>query len=74
MSVVALGVLTQSTCYSLRELPAPASIEQLFYTPHVMRVEYREEPCRTALNKVSGMPFRWSLNPYMGCVHQCTFC
>jgi DNA repair photolyase len=20
------------------------------------------------------MPFRWSLNPYMGCVHQCTFC
>jgi DNA repair photolyase len=39
-----------------------------------MRVEYREEPCRTALNKVTGMPFRWSLNPYMGCVHQCTFC
>jgi DNA repair photolyase len=40
----------------------------------VMRVEYREEPCRTALNRVKGMPFRWSLNPYMGCVHQCTFC
>ena len=20
------------------------------------------------------MPFAWSLNPYMGCVHQCTFC
>lgn len=39
-----------------------------------MRVEYREEPCRTALNKVSGMPFRWSLNPYMGCAHRCTFC
>jgi DNA repair photolyase len=39
-----------------------------------MRTEYREEPCRTALNKVNGMPFRWSLNPYMGCVHQCTFC
>jgi DNA repair photolyase len=39
-----------------------------------MRVEYREEPCRSAINKVSGMPFRWSLNPYMGCVHQCTFC
>lgn len=36
--------------------------------------EYREEPCRTALNRVAGMPFRWSLNPYMGCVHRCTFC
>jgi DNA repair photolyase len=37
-------------------------------------VEYREEPCRSALNRVKGMPFDWSLNPYMGCVHQCTFC
>src|SRR5687767_488447 len=36
--------------------------------------EYREEPCRTALNKVSGMHFRWSLNPYTGCAHRCTFC
>ena len=39
-----------------------------------MRVEYREEPCRSALNRVEGMPFSWSLNPYMGCVHRCTFC
>jgi DNA repair photolyase len=39
-----------------------------------MRVEYREEPCRTALNRVGNMPFKWSLNPYMGCAHRCTFC
>lgn len=38
------------------------------------RVEYREEPCRAALNRVKGMPFAWSLNPYMGCAHRCTFC
>jgi DNA repair photolyase len=37
-------------------------------------VEYREEPCRSALNRVKGMAFEWSLNPYMGCVHRCTFC
>jgi DNA repair photolyase len=37
-------------------------------------VEYREEPCRSALNPVKGMAFKWSLNPYMGCVHRCTFC
>jgi DNA repair photolyase len=37
-------------------------------------IEYREEPCRSALNRVRGMPFEWSLNPYMGCVHRCTFC
>jgi DNA repair photolyase len=39
-----------------------------------MSPEYREEPCRSALNRVKGMPFDWSLNPYMGCVHRCTFC
>ena len=39
-----------------------------------MRAEYRLEPCRVALNRVKGMSFRWSLNPYMGCAHQCTFC
>src|SRR5262245_12315838 len=37
-------------------------------------VVYREESCRTALNRVTGMPFAWSLNPYTGCVHRCTFC
>jgi DNA repair photolyase len=45
----------------------------MFYPPRV-RAEYRLEPCRTALNAVRGMPFRWSLNPYMGCAHRCTFC
>src|SRR6188768_2525028 len=45
----------------------------LFYTAGV-KVEYREERCRSALNRVRGMPFDWSLNPYMGCVHRCTFC
>jgi DNA repair photolyase len=39
-----------------------------------MGPEYREEPCRSALNRVKGMAFKWSLNPYMGCVHRCTFC
>jgi DNA repair photolyase len=45
----------------------------MFYT-RPMRVEYRIEPCKSALTQVRGMPFRWSLNPYMGCVHRCTFC
>jgi len=45
----------------------------MFYT-RAMRVEIHEQPCRSALNRVSGMPFRWSLNPYTGCVHRCTFC
>jgi DNA repair photolyase len=39
-----------------------------------MVAQYREEPCRSAMNRVTGMPFNWSLNPYMGCAHRCTFC
>jgi DNA repair photolyase len=39
-----------------------------------MRPSFRIEPCRTALNPVRGMMFNWSLNPYMGCAHRCTFC
>jgi DNA repair photolyase len=45
----------------------------MFYA-RAMRVEYRIEPCKSALNPVKGMGFKWSLNPYMGCVHRCTFC
>ena len=45
----------------------------MFYATGV-RVEYREEPCKSALNPVKGMGFKWSLNPYMGCVNRCTFC
>jgi DNA repair photolyase len=45
----------------------------MFYTG-ALRAEYREEPCKVALNRVKGMAFGWSLNPYMGCVHRCTFC
>jgi DNA repair photolyase len=39
-----------------------------------MRINYRIEPCKSALTQVRGMPFKWSLNPYMGCTHRCTFC
>jgi DNA repair photolyase len=45
----------------------------MFYISYV-RPEYRLEPCKSALNPVRGMPFRWSLNPYMGCAHRCTLC
>jgi len=38
------------------------------------RTAYLEQPCRSALNRVTGMDFDWSLNPYMGCAHRCAFC
>jgi DNA repair photolyase len=38
------------------------------------RANYREITCKSALNRVTGMAFRWSLNPYRGCVHGCHYC
>src|SRR3712207_2184342 len=38
------------------------------------RATYTEIVCKTALNRVHGMPFRWSLNPYRGCAHSCHYC
>jgi len=37
-------------------------------------VRYEETECRTALNRVYDMGFKWSLNPYRGCVHGCHYC
>ena len=40
----------------------------------VTRPQVTEVRCKSALNAVRGMPFKWSLNPYRGCEHACTYC
>ena len=35
---------------------------------------YQEIRCRSALNRVEGMPFRFTLNPYRGCTYGCHYC
>jgi DNA repair photolyase len=38
------------------------------------QARYLEVTCRSALNRVQGMPFEWTLNPYRGCTHGCHYC
>jgi DNA repair photolyase len=42
-------------------------------------VIFEEIECKSALNRLhlppgNRMPFRWTLNPYRGCQHACTYC
>lgn len=38
------------------------------------QVRFVESECKSALTRVQGMPFQWSLNPYRGCSHGCPYC
>src|SRR5690242_1789232 len=42
--------------------------------PRLADVRYEEIECKSALNPVKNMGFAWSLNPYTGCEHRCSFC
>ena len=45
-------------------------------TPEFRGIEFIEVECKTILNKVPGtyLPFNWTINPYRGCTHACSYC
>lgn len=46
-------------------------------TPEFAGMTFHEVMAKSALNRVPGasaMPFDWTVNPYRGCGHQCTYC
>ena len=62
-----------------RTLPGykePATV-RTFDAPEALDTRFYEVRAKSALNKVpnaSRMPFRWTINPYRGCTHACTWC
>jgi DNA repair photolyase len=62
-----------------RQLPGyrdPATV-RTFDAPEAMDVRFYEVRAKSALNRVpdaSRVPFRWTVNPYRGCTHACTYC
>ena len=54
----------------------PMAVERVrtFDTPEFRGMTFLEVESKTALNRVRGMPFPWSINPYRGCSHACSYC
>ena len=66
--------------------PSPTAAPQKVAGPNPVRlfratgrritpqVEWVEIQVKSVLNRVQGMPFKWSINPYRGCAHACVYC
>jgi len=54
-----------------------AAAVRTFDAPEALDTRFYEVRAKSVLNRVperSRMPFRWTINPYRGCTHACTWC
>src|SRR5262252_5162576 len=53
------------------------AVTRTFDTPAFRGMTFYEIQARSIINRVpdaSRMPFRWTINPYRGCSHSCSYC
>jgi DNA repair photolyase len=60
-------------------MPSDALFEiarRTFDTPEFRGIECIEVEAKSVINRVpgGGLPFDWTINPYRGCSHACTYC
>ncbi|WP_166996758.1 Rv2578c family radical SAM protein [Paramicrobacterium fandaimingii] len=69
--------LTAGDSNALPGLAKPAGLVRSVQTPEFAGMTFHEVLAKSALNHVhasSDMPFTWTINPYRGCSHACTYC
>jgi DNA repair photolyase len=62
-----------------RTLPgySDPAVVRTFDAPEALDTRFYEIRAKTVINRVpeaSQVPFRWTINPYRGCSHACTYC
>jgi DNA repair photolyase len=65
--------------YTGRKMEAEPLFElrrRTFDTPQFRGIEFIETEAKSIINHVPGtyLPFNWTINPYRGCSHGCTYC
>jgi DNA repair photolyase len=53
------------------------TVIRTFAAPEALDMRFHEIRTKSALNRVPGgarLPFDWTVNPYRGCSHACTYC
>ncbi|GAA5192998.1 intein-containing Rv2578c family radical SAM protein [Rugosimonospora acidiphila] len=58
-------------------LALPGAVARTFDTPGFAGMTFYEVQAKSIINKVPGasrVPFEWTINPYRGCGHACTYC
>ncbi|MGH3488585.1 MAG: intein-containing Rv2578c family radical SAM protein [Actinopolymorphaceae bacterium] len=58
-------------------LALPGAVTRTFDTPGFAGMTFYEIRARSVINRVPGrsrVPFEWTINPYRGCSHACTYC
>ncbi len=58
-------------------LALPDAVARTFHTPGFAGMTFYEIQAKSIINRVPGqsrVPFEWTINPYRGCSHACTYC